>query len=80
LHIDTRNENDSESSNDSSKNLSINSFYYNQSDSSSAIVSVLKNKNKRILESDSNIDDIQKECENQTQKKLNCKLTRNGCH
>jgi hypothetical protein len=68
LHIDTRNENDSEWSNDSSSNLPIDTFYYNQSDSSTAIVSVPKNKNKSILESDSSIDDIQEECENQPQK------------
>ncbi|CAH1736275.1 unnamed protein product [Aphis gossypii] len=68
LDIDTINVNDSELSGNSSSNMSVDTFSYNQSDSSSAIVSVPKNKKKRILESDSSIDDIQEDCENQPQK------------
>ncbi|XP_060858671.1 cell surface glycoprotein 1-like [Metopolophium dirhodum] len=46
LDIDTINVNDSESSDHSSSTMSIDTFSYNQSDSSSAIVSVPKNKKK----------------------------------
>lgn len=46
LDIDTINVNDSELSDDSSSNMSVDPFSYNQLDSSSAIVSVSKNKKK----------------------------------
>jgi len=37
------------------------------SDSSSTVVSVPKENKKRVIESDSSIDDIQEYCENQPQ-------------